>query len=226
MDPRPMRETYHEALGQVVEDLVDMTARVQTAVDGATVALLEADLAAAEKVITDDNELDRLHDDVENRCFILLARQSPVAGELRTIVAALRMVADLARMGDLAAHIAKIARMRYPKHAVPESIEPNFQRMAVIATEMVEIAGRTLRERNIFDAEKMADHDEEMDTLRTMQFSELLADEWTHGVQAAVDCALLGRYFERIADHAVIMGSRVIYIVTGLHPEGDNWSIA
>lgn len=219
MDPRPMRETYHEALSKVVDDLVSMTNRVQTAVDGATVALLDADLTAAEKVISEDADLDRLHDDVENRCFVLLARQSPVAGELRTIVAALRMVADLARMGDLAAHIAKIARMRYPKHAVPESIEPNFQRMAVLATEMTEIAGRTLRERNILDAEKMADDDEEMDTLRTMQFTELLGDEWAHGVQAAVDCALLGRYYERIADHAVSIARRVVFLVTGEHPQ-------
>ena len=226
MDPRPMRESYHEALGSVVNDLVAMTGRVQDAVKGATRALLEADLEAAEQVISDDSELDRLHDEVENRCFVILARQSPVAGELRTLVAALRMVGDLARMGDLAAHVAKIARMRYPKHAVPESLESNFGRMSVLADEMVEIAGRTLRERNVLDAEKMADHDEEMDALRTSQFQELLDDNWSHGVQSAVDCALLGRYYERIADHAVLMGSRVIYIVTGLHPEGDNWTIA
>ncbi len=221
-----MRETYREELSGVVDDLVAMTGRVQTAVGIATTALLEADLAAAEQVISDDNDIDHMHDDLESRCFVLLARQSPVAGELRTIVATLRMVADLARMGDLAAHIAKIARMRYPNHAVPASIEPNFKRMAVLASDMVEIAGRTLRERNVLDAEKMADHDEEVDLLRTLQFKNLLDDKWAHGVEAAVDCALLGRYYERIADHAVIMGSRVIYIVTGLHPEGDNWTIA
>ena len=95
------------------------------------------------------------------------------------------MVADLARMGDLAAHIAKIARMRYPNHAVPASIEPNFKRMAVLASDMVEIAGRTLRERNVLDAEKMADHDEEVDLLRTLQFKNLLDDKWAHGVEAA-----------------------------------------
>ncbi len=221
-----MRESYHEELTSVVTDLVTMTDRVQTAVQDATRALLTTDLAAAEKVIGDDVVLDRLHDDLEQRCFSLLARQSPVAGELRTLVAALRMVADLARMGDLSAHIAKIARMRYPRGAVPESMQPNFQRMAVLASEMVEAAGRTLRERNVLDAEKMADHDEETDELRTHQFRVRLDDSWNHGVEAAVDCALLGRYYERIADHAVLMGSRVIYIVTGLHPEGENWTIA
>ena len=221
-----MRASYHEELSSVVDDLVTMTEKVSTAVEDATRSLLGADLALAEKVIGADATLDQLHDDLESRCFTLLARQSPVAGELRTIVAALRMVADLARMGDLSAHIAKIARMRYPRGAVPESMQPNFQRMAVLASEMVEAAGRTLRERNVLDAEKMADHDEEIDELRTHQFRVLLDDSWNHGVEAAVDCALLGRYYERIADHAVLMGSRVIYIVTGLHPEGENWTIA
>ena len=221
-----MRASYHEALTSVSNDLVDMTERVRSAVGLATKALLDADLPAAEQVISDDSHLDSLHDDLETRCFGLLARQSPVAGELRTLVAALRMVADLARMGDLAAHIAKIARMRYPNVAVPDSMTPNFQRMSQLAEEMVATAGRTLRDQNVLDAEKMAEHDEEIDELRTMQFRELLNDTWPHGVEAAVDCALLGRYYERIADHAVLMGSRVIYIVTGLHPEGDNWTIA
>ena len=88
------------------------------------------------------------------------------------------------------------------------------------------LAGRTLRDRNVLDAEKMADDDEEVDNLRTHQFRLLLDEGWDHGVEAAVDCALLGRYYERIADHAVLMGSRVIYIVTGMQPEGENWTIA
>lgn len=221
-----MRESYHEALRAVVNDLVTMTDLVEKAVQGATTALLGADLATAERVISEDARLDVLHDDLENRCFVLLARQAPVAGELRTLVAALRMVSDLARMGDLAAHIAKIARMRYPNHAVPESMVSNFRRLAQVAEEMVVMAGRTLRDQNVLDAERMADHDEEADELRSMQFRQVLADDWPHGVEAAVDVALLGRYYERIADHAVLMGSRVIYIVTGLHPEGENWTIA
>ena len=102
-----MRESYHEELSSVVTDLVAMTETVGVAVTKATTALLGADLAAAEDVISSDAQLDELHDDLESRCFTLLARQSPVAGELRIVVAAMRMVADLARMGDLAAHVAK-----------------------------------------------------------------------------------------------------------------------
>ena len=221
-----MREAYREDLSSVVEDLVLMTERVVTAVHLSTRALLEADLALAEQVITDDAVLDAQHDDLEARCFVLLARQAPVAGELRTIVAAMRMVADLVRMGDLACHVAKIARLRYPTKAVPEGLVPNFELMARVAEGMVATAGRALSERNAHDAAKLADSDEEMDELRKSQFRILLGPEWPYSVEAAVDVALLGRYYERIADHAVIMASRVIYVVTGNHPAGDNWTYA
>ena len=221
-----MREAYREDLSSVVEDLVLMTERVVTAVQLSTRALLEADLALAEQVITDDAVLDAQHDDLEARCFVLLARQAPVAGELRTIVAAMRMVADLVRMGDLACHVAKIARLRYPTKAVPEGLVPNFELMARVAEGMVATAGRALSERNAHDAAKLADSDEEMDELRKSQFLFLLGTEWPYSVEAAVDVALLGRYYERIADHAVIMASRVIYVVTGNHPAGDNWTYA
>ena len=221
-----MRDNYRESLEGVVHDLVEMTGLVQVAVRDATTALLEADLAIAEKTISADAELDRRHDDLEARCFSLMARQAPVAGELRTLVAALRMVADLARMGDLAAHVAKIARLRYPDCAVPEGLRPNFTLMARVAGEMVETAGRSLLERNAHDAGKLADSDDERDELRKSQFRVLLSDDWDYGVEAAVDVALLGRYYERIADHAVLMASRVIYVITGLLPEGENWPVA
>ncbi len=221
-----MRESYREDLNSLVGDLVGMTERVRTAVRLSTKALLEADLATAEQVISDDALLDAQHDDLEARCFVLLARQAPVAGELRTIVAAMRMVADLARMGDLACHVAKIARLRYPTHAVPEGLIPNFELMARVAEDMVATAGRALSDRNAHDAAKLADSDEEMDDLRKSQFRILLGSEWPYSVEAAVDVALLGRYYERIADHAVIMAGRVIYVVTGTHPAGENWTYA
>lgn len=221
-----MRESYHESLDSVVEDLVTMSTHVQEAVRLATKALLEADLATAEQVIRADAELDRMHDDLEARCFSLLARQAPVAGELRTIVAAMRMVADLVRMGDLAAHVAKIARLRYPEKAVPEGLVANFELMGRVAEEMVATAGRSLDERNAHDAGRLADSDDEMDELRKSQFRVLMNKDWPYSVESAVDVALLGRYYERIADHACIMAGRVIYVITGLQPEGENWSLA
>lgn len=221
-----MRDNYRESLESVVSDLVELTALVQVAVNDATSALLGANLATAEAVISADSEIDQRHDDLEARCFSLLARQAPVAGELRTVVAALRMIADLARMGDLAAHIAKIARLRYPEHAVPEPLVANFTLMARVAEEMVTTAGHSLSERNAHDAGKLAESDEEMDELRKSQFRVILGKDWDHSVEAAVDVALLGRYYERIADHAVIMAARVIYVITGLLPEGENWPVA
>lgn len=221
-----MRQSYHEELDGAVDDLVAMSERVRGAVAAATQSLLTADLTVAEKCISDDDEIDAMTDELETRCFTLLARQAPVAGELRIIVAAIRMVGDLSRMGDLAAHIAKIARMRYPEHAVPDSLVQNFQRMATIAEDMVTTAGRTLRERDVRDAESLADSDEEMDELRRLHFRVMLDGEWPYSVEAAVDVALLGRYYERIADHAVLMARRVIYIVTGVQPEGEHWTIA
>lgn len=218
-----MREYYHSELEEIVNELVIMSDSVQIAVRDATRALLEADLTLAERVISGDIRLDAMHDDLERRSFSLLARQAPVAGELRILVAAMRMTADLGRMGDLAAHIAEIARMRFPEHAVPERLRDNFVKMSQVAQDMVAEAGRTLAERNVAAAEKMAADDTVMDDLRNTQFRVLLGDDWADGVEKAVDVALLGRYYERIADHAVAMAGRVIYMMTGELPVGEDW---
>lgn len=218
-----MRESYHAELDGVITDLVVMARRGQTALKDSTVALLTADQAIAERVIADDIRIDEQAESLESRAFNLLARQSPVAGELRTVVAVLRMTFELSRMGDLAAHIAKIARMRFPERAVPADLEANFARMAEIADEMISVACETLEGRNTEAALKLAERDEEMDTLRRDQFKLLLGKDWSHGIEAAVDVALLGRYYERIADHAVAMGRRIVLVLTGEAPEGENW---
>lgn len=221
-----MRASYRQALNGVVDDVLVMTNLVRNAVQSANHALLQADLPAAERVISGDGVIDTMNDDLDTRCLAILARESPVAGDLRTLIATIRVINNLARMGDLAVHVAKIARMRYPDCAVPEGMRPNFERLCQIAEDLVAMAATALEERNVLDAEKMADFDEEADALRTQQFDLILADDWAYGVRAAVDVALLGRYVERIADHAVLIGSRVIYIVTGLYPEGEHWTIA
>ena len=218
-----MREYYHSELEEIVNELVILSDSVQIAVRDATRALLEADLTLAERVISGDTRIDAMHGQLEMRAFTIMARQAPVAGELRTLVAVIQMVAALGRMGDLAAHVAKIARLRYPEHAVPDELRENFKRMSRVAQEMVGNVGRVLAERDLAEAQKLADQDEEMDNLRSAQVRVILSDEWAHGVESAVDVALLGRYFERIADHAVGMGRRIIYIITGDLPEGENW---
>lgn len=218
-----MRVSYHEQLDDILADLVQMCQRVVIAVRSSTTALLEADIHTAEQVIGDDVELDRMQADIEERAFNLLARQSPVAGELRTVVASLRMVSELERMGDLAAHVAKIARLRYPEVAVPALLRPNFIRMGDVAEKMVVTAGQTLNSRSIESAEELRSRDEEMDELRLSQFRVMLGDSWEYGVESAIDVALLGRYYERIADHAASMGRRIIYVVTGEFPETEYW---
>lgn len=218
-----VREIYHNDLDEVVNELVLMSDSIQIAVRDATRALLDADLALTERVIGGDARIDAQHDQLEQRAFTILARQAPVAGELRTLVAVIQMVAALGRMGDLAAHVAKIARLRYPERAVPEPLRDNFRRMSRLAQDMIGNVGRVLAERNLEEARELAEQDEEMDSLRSDQFRVILGDDWQFGVEMAVDVALLGRYFERIADHAVAMGRRIIYIITGDLPEGENW---
>lgn len=218
-----MRESYHQELNDVLNRMLFMAELVSKAVERSSGALLNSDLALAEGVITDDAQLDELHEELEFKCLSLLARQAPVAGELRTIVSAIRVVFELARMGDLAAHVAKIARLRYPESAVPEALRENFTRMAAIAQDMIDLAGRTLAERDAKAALGLAVDDAEMDDLRRNQFRILLGDDWQEGVEKAVDTALLGRYYERLADHAVAVGRRVVYIITGETLTGEDW---
>lgn len=216
-----MRDSYREQLDEIQHDLVTMSSRIAKAVRQATSALLEADLHQAQEVISVSEQIDRIRADIDARAFSLLARQTPVAGELRLVVATLRMVTELERMAALAAHVAKIARMRYPECAVPDDLRGNFARMADVAEHMVLGVGRALEGRNVADAEDVQERDDEMDDLRRSQFRVLLGDNWPHGVEAAVDVALLGRYYERIADHADAIARRLVYIVTGELPDEE-----
>ena len=210
-----MRNAYFDQLDSIVDELVDMTQVVQVAVARATQALLTADAEIAERVISDDAAIDAARERVEERSFELLALQQPVASDLRMLVAALRMVADLERMGDLSVHVAKVARLRVPQVAVPAEIVPTIERMATVAEKMVGTVAGIIAERDVEGARQLEEDDEEMDQLRRSSFRLMLADSWPLGVAPAGDIALLGRYYERIADHAVSLARRVVYLVTG-----------
>jgi phosphate transport system protein len=212
-----MRKFYRQQLDAIIADLVEMTRSVRTATDRATEALLTADASTAEEVIAADAEIDRAREEIEERSFEMLALQQPVASDLRMLVAALRMVADLERMGDLAVHVAKVTRLRFPDHAVPPEIEPTIRSMAQAAVRMVDAAAAVIENRDVEAARALESEDEEMDRLRRSIFTQLLSDRWRAGIEPAIDAALLGRYYERIADHAVSMGRRVVYLVTGEH---------
>ena len=218
-----MRTSYHEELDSILDSLVNMAGLVEVAIREGSESLLTADLTKAESVISNDVQLDKMHEEMEYKCLSLLALQAPVAGELRTIVSAIRVVFELARMGDLAAHVAKIARLRYPASAVPEQFDESFREMTDIAVEIVTLARQSLQNRDAQGAHRLVEIDERMDVLRREQFSMMLAEGTDISIEGAVDVALLGRYFERFADHAVAVGRRVIYIITGDVPEGEDW---
>jgi phosphate transport system protein len=210
-----MRDLFHDQLAATIGDLVEMTRTVRGATHRATEALFSADARAAEQVIAADAEIDRSREEIEERSFELLALQQPVASDLRMLVAALRMVGELERMGDLAVHVAKVARLRFPDKAVPAEIEDTIRAMAQAAEQMVDAAADVIESRDVDAARELDSKDEEMDRLRRSIFAQLLSDDWRAGVEPAIDIALLGRYYERIADHAVSMGRRVVYLVTG-----------
>jgi phosphate transport system protein len=198
-----MRDAYTEELESIFVDLAVICRRVESAVALATRSLMTGDAAIAEKVISDDVEIDRARERVEETAFGLLSLQQPVAGDLRSIVAALRMVSELERMGDL---------------AVPDEVRPTIEQMATVAEDMVSRVSDVIASRDVEAAIALGKDDEEMDGLRRRSFAELLSDDWSHGVEAAVDIALLGRYYERIADHAVSIANRVVFVVTGHNP--------
>jgi phosphate transport system protein len=213
-----MRDAYTDRLDAVRDDLVRMAQLVRTAVGRATTALLEGDGAIAEEVISADAEIDALREKVEKDSFELLSLQNPVAGDLRMLVASLRMVSEFERMGDLAVHVAKVARLRVPDVAVPADLVPTIARMAAVAEVMVGRTGHVIQHSDVAAARELDEVDQEIDRLRRASFRELLGAQWTHGVEPAVDIALLGRYYERIADHAVSIARRVVFLVTGEQP--------
>lgn len=217
-----MRDAYFDQLDTIVDELVTMTHDVRTAVKKATRALLTANAEIAEQVITDDARIDQDRERIEERAFELIALQQPVASDLRMLVAALRMVADLERMGDLSVHIAKVARMRVPDVAIPTEMVPTIENMGRLAESMVRTAADVIADRDVDGARELEASDEEMDQLRRSCFEQMLGEDWKHGVEPAVDIALLGRYYERIADHAVSLARRVVFLVTGEIAHADH----
>ncbi|MCF3135632.1 phosphate signaling complex protein PhoU [Streptomyces olivochromogenes] len=210
-----MREAYHEELAALCDALVEMARLVGSAIGRATTALLDADLPLAESVIAADVKVDDLQRDLEDRAIALLARQQPVATDLRTVVTSLRMSADLERSGDLAQHVAKLARLRFPEQAIPGDLHRTILEMGQLAQRLMAQAAEVLITKDIAAALQLEQDDDRMDELHRTIFQHLLDDRWKHGVETAVDVTLVGRYYERFADHAVSVAQRVVYLVTG-----------
>jgi phosphate transport system protein len=210
-----MRDSYHEELDDIRTSLVEMANTVGSAMSTATTALLDADVTLADLVIAGDEQIDATRESIDQRCFTLMARQQPVATDLRSIVTAIRIASDLERMGDLAEHIAKIARMRFPDHAVPQEVRPAFLEAGHVAELLITKAATVIAKRDLAAAAELETDDDAMDRLHRGLFRQLLSDDWPYGIESAIDITLLGRYYERFADHAVSVARRVVYVVTG-----------
>jgi phosphate transport system protein len=217
-----MREQFQGELDGVGATLVQMAGLVKVAMENATTALLTADLSLAEKVIADDSIIDEIQHELDARSINLIARQGPVASDLRTLVTSLRMSADLERMGDLAHHISKSARMRYPASAVPPELALTIEDMGRVCVKIIEKVARVLQNRDADRALEIEKDDDEIDALHRKIIQTLLDPKWTYGVETAIDMTLLGRYYERCADHAVSIARRVYYLVTGSYKTDTN----
>jgi phosphate transport system protein len=210
-----MREEFHAELAEVSGLLVAMADEVRDAMKRATAALLTADAGIGEGVISGDAVVNNLHKEVEEKVYALLARQAPVASDLRLVVTALHIASDIERMGDLAKHVAKTAVRRHPAKAVPDELTGIITDMASVADR---IAGKISKVLANPDAERAAEleaEDDAMDELHKGLFVVMLGAAWKHGVEHAIDGALLGRFYERFADHAVNAGHHMYFFVTG-----------
>jgi len=213
-----MRDLFHHELDAIGTGVLEMIRLVEVAMDQATGALLDADLLRAERVIEADEKVDALRVELEEQAFQMIARQQPVATDLRLLVTTMNLVADLERMGDLALHVAKIARLRFPDAAVPEEARDVIAQMGEVARSLVIKAAEVVDGRDLSLALAIEAEDDSMDALRRKLFTLVLSPRWAHGTEAAIDMTLLGRYYERYADHAVAVARRTIFIVTGQRP--------
>jgi phosphate transport system protein len=210
-----IRSVFQDELDGVSQSLVDLSNMASDAIHSATRALLEADLKVAEEVISYDEKIDLYQHDLDTRIIDIIARQQPVASDLRALVTALRMSADLERMGDLAHHIAKVARLRHPEKVVPAELHDLVNHIGSVAENISRKIPTVIETRDIEMALQLEKDDDEMDKLHRQLIGSLTDNAWKHGVESAVDITLLGRYYERFADHAVSVSRRVYFLVTG-----------
>lgn len=210
-----MRTVFEAELTQLGDDLVAMSRLVERAMTKAGTALLTQDVSLAEQVIADDDAIDALERELDERCIALLAQQQPVATDLRTVVAALRMSASLERMGDLARHIADTARRRYPAPAVAGSAREVIASMHEASLRVAARVTNLLETHDLDVAEVIERDDDQLDAQLEEVFTAVLADSWDGNVAETVDATLLSRFFERFGDHGVSVARRMVFLVTG-----------
>lgn len=217
-----MRLVYSEELADLATLIARVCSMATDDMELATHALLQVDLVAAEKVLSSSSEIDRLAAETEERAFALLALQAPVARDLRQVVTSIQLVHDFKRMGTLGGHVANIVRRRHPEPVLPEPINGYFAEMGRVAVSLGRAATEVLLNRDVQQAATLAEQDDAVDDLRRHLFTLLTVRDWKWGVASAVDVTLLGRYYERFADHAVEVAHRVIFLATGEYVTDDD----
>ena len=210
-----IRSVFQDELDSVSQTLFDLSVMVSDSMARATKSVMTKDLKLAEDVITSDEKIDTVQHDLDARIIDIIARQQPVASDLRALITALRMSADLERMGDLAHHVAKLVRLRHPASAVPAELLALVEVIGETAEKIATKTGVVISTRDVALAAQVEKDDDEMDHLHRKLISTLVEPSWPHGVETAIDLTLLGRYYERYADHAVSVSRRVIFLVTG-----------
>ncbi|PLS75448.1 MAG: phosphate transport system regulatory protein PhoU [Actinobacteria bacterium] len=217
------RKRYHEQLDEMKQGTVRLAAMAIEEIAAGTRALLDADLAAAERVVASDKDMDVLTHAIEEQAYVVLARQSPLASELRTVIAILRVIHEIERCGDLIVNVAKATRRLYP-HALDPKVRGLLERMGSQAADQLRLAINAFSDADVGEAAALEDMDDVMDDLQKTLFRAIFAagapDE--AALQRAVQVALVGRYYERIADHAVNVSDKVRFMVTGSWRHGDD----
>lgn len=207
-----MCATFHAQLDELIIDLVRMTRLASGMMTNAAIALHQADAPLADLVIAKRDQMNAMHDDAEQRCITLLAQRPPDVGDARAVVAVLRAIGHVKRMGNLARHIALIARFKNPNPMIAGEVRPVLARMSLLASQFAEDAAGAIERHDCVSAMRLAEADQEVNTLRRHLFSILFAADWSHSVEQAVDAALIGRYYERFADHAVAIAAEARYL--------------
>lgn len=210
-----MREVFHQSLEDLQTRLVQISELVAEAIEKATHAFTTGDVSLAEEVIDADDRIDDLTVSLDELAIEILARQQPVARDLRVVVATLRMSASLERMGDFAEHIAQLARLRFPERAIPKGLKSTFVRMGELDLQMAKLLSKLLRTQDLRIADQIRNADDSVDELHLSVFDKVLGESWKGEASATVDATLASRYHERFADHAVSVAKKVVYLATG-----------
>lgn len=210
-----MREVFQQELREVQERLIEIASLVESSIENATRAFNESNVALADTVIADDDRIDELTVSLDELAINILARQQPVARDLRIVVSALRISASLERMGDMSEHIAQLARYRFPEKVVPKALRATFAEMGRLDVEVARKLTQLLTTEDVRIAQEIRSDDDRIDELHSSVFAKVLSDSWKGGAEDTVDATLASRYHERFADHAVSIAKKVQYLATG-----------